>query len=120
MYLVSEMALQDVIKSSREKLGLKQDEIAKLIGVTTQTYGKWETGKTEPKASQVVKLSAVLKVSINEICSGEMYTNLELVEFIRMKSKYSVGVSEFDLDLALWESLPEPIKYIESLKLYSI
>ncbi|TXZ23625.1 helix-turn-helix transcriptional regulator, partial [Vibrio cholerae] len=43
--------LEDVLKEMREKAGLKQSEVAEYVGVTPQTYMKWENGKNEPKAS---------------------------------------------------------------------
>ena len=56
------MTLKDVIKEARSKRSLKQEETAELVGVTVQTYSKWENGKTEPKASQVARLSKILGV----------------------------------------------------------
>lgn len=41
--------LEDVLKEMREKAGLKQSEVAEYVGVTPQTYMKWENGKNEPK-----------------------------------------------------------------------
>mgnify|MGYP001021545177 CR=1 FL=1 len=51
------MSLGEVIKNARLRKNIKQAEIAKEIGVTVQTYIKWEANETEPKASQVAKLS---------------------------------------------------------------
>lgn len=63
--------LQDVLKTARNKLGLKQNEVAAMVGVTTQTYLKWENGKSEPKISQAGKLAKALKVSEKELCQGD-------------------------------------------------
>ena len=57
------MALSDVIKQSRIRKDLKQEDAAQLLKVTVQTYSKWENGITEPKASQVAELSDILNVS---------------------------------------------------------
>ncbi|WP_416308572.1 helix-turn-helix transcriptional regulator [Neptunicella sp. SCSIO 80796] len=65
------MALKDVIKDARLKQNLKQEDAAEAVGVTVQTYSKWENGKTEPKASQIVKIAKTLNISIKEICTGE-------------------------------------------------
>jgi transcriptional regulator with XRE-family HTH domain len=45
--------LNNVIKEARLERNLKQEDVAAYVGVTVQTYSKWENGKTEPKASQV-------------------------------------------------------------------
>lgn len=65
--------LKDVLKESREKLQLKQSDVAEYVGVTAQTYMKWENGKNEPKASDIKKLAQILRISENEICRGATY-----------------------------------------------
>ena len=50
--------LKDVLKHTREAKGLKQAEVAEYVGVTAQTYMKWENGKNEPKAGDIKKLDA--------------------------------------------------------------
>jgi len=113
------MALKDVIKDARLKRNLKQDEAAKLVGVTVQTYSKWENGKTEPKASQVAIISKSLGVSTDAICNGEVSENLEPMEFMRAYSKYSQGVSPFDETMAIWEHLDDNKAFLNTLKNYS-
>ncbi|MCG6295771.1 helix-turn-helix transcriptional regulator, partial [Vibrio vulnificus] len=65
--------LQDVLKEMREKARLKQSEVAEYVGVTPQTYMKWENGKNEPKASNLKKLAEILNVSEVELCRGERF-----------------------------------------------
>ncbi|MBF4333402.1 XRE family transcriptional regulator, partial [Vibrio anguillarum] len=43
----------DVLKEARIKINLSQSDMASKVGVTKQTYMKWENNITEPKASQV-------------------------------------------------------------------
>ena len=59
--------INERIRELRELKEFKQEELAKMINVTTQTYYKWESGKTEPKASQIEKLADALGVSIIDI-----------------------------------------------------
>jgi len=63
--------INERIRELRELKGFKQEDIASMIKVTTQTYYKWESGKTEPKASQIKMLASALGVSINAIFSNE-------------------------------------------------
>jgi len=112
------MALSEVIKSSRIQKGLKQEDVARELQVTVQTYSKWENGKTEPKASQVAKLASLLDVSISEICKGERNETLDLTDFLREKSKAIQGVDEFDQNLVLWDCISDHKGYIENLKSY--
>jgi len=113
------MALNDVIKNARLKQNLKQEDTAKSMGVTVQTYGKWEKGKTEPKASQIAKLSKILGVSTHEICMGEKSQKLELIEFMKMVSEISRGTSDFELKMAIWESIDDDYRFINNLRNHS-
>lgn len=99
------MALKDVLKEARLKKSLKQEEAAKLVGVTVQTYSKWENGKTEPKASQVVTLSDVLGVSVYAICKGEIGLQMEPMEFLREYSALSETMNSIDEVMTIWGSI---------------
>ena len=63
------------IKKLRESKGLTQLQLAEIIGVSSKTVSKWETGKGLPDISLVEPLSQALGVSIMELMSGEMITN---------------------------------------------
>ena len=105
--------LKDVLREARTEIGLKQEDVAKAVNVTKQTYLKWENGTTEPKASQVEALARVLKISANEICRGSRNTRYDLEKFIIELSL--VGrPREIEL-LRAWEHIPDHAAYIESL-----
>lgn len=70
------MALSDIIKSYRIKKNFKQEDVAEMVGVTVQTYSKWENGKTEPKASQLVKLAKALYCSTDALLHENEATTL--------------------------------------------
>lgn len=50
------------LKLFRKKKSLTQSILAKKIGVTQQTYSKWETGKSRPSYKNLQKISKVLEV----------------------------------------------------------
>jgi transcriptional regulator with XRE-family HTH domain len=114
----AKMALKDVIKDARLKKNLKQEDAANLVGVTVQTYSKWENGKTEPKASQVAKLSKILGVSTNEICNGEKSRKLEIIKFMSLISGISNDMNDFDFIMAIWNSLDDDCRFLDNLKHY--
>ncbi|MEZ8928013.1 MULTISPECIES: helix-turn-helix transcriptional regulator [unclassified Vibrio] len=97
--------LKDVLRTARTELGLKQNEVAQMVGVTTQTYLKWENGKSEPKISLAGKLSKALKVSEKELCQGEFHKQkMEPIEFIRKvetllkhtpHTEFLIGIQEY-------------------------
>lgn len=113
------MALKDVIKAARLKKNLKQEEAAEMVGVTVQTYSKWENGKTEPKASQISKMSTILGISTDEICNGELSQKLDLIEFMKIVSEVSRTINDFELKMAIWESIDNDYKFIDNLRKYS-
>lgn len=51
----------------RQKCGLKQGEVASVIGKTTSYYGMLEVGKRKPSIDVAYKLAKFYKVSIEEI-----------------------------------------------------
>lgn len=60
----------EYLKESRENKGYSHRDMAKFLGAkSSATYYNIETGKTEPKASQLIKISEVLKISIKKILS---------------------------------------------------
>lgn len=65
--LGSEMSISNAIKQIRTERNLKQEDVAEAINVSVQTYSKWESGKTEPKASQIVELSKILNTSVDRL-----------------------------------------------------
>ena len=50
----------ETIKKAREAAGLSKIEVARAIGVCWLTYHRWESGKFQPRADQLVKLASVL------------------------------------------------------------
>lgn len=83
--------LNNVIREARLERNLKQEDVAAYVGVTVQTYSKWENGKTEPKASQVAKLSEILKITERDICLGKKSTKYSLEEFLLKIDQFGGG-----------------------------
>jgi len=50
------MRLSDVLKMTRQKAFLSQDEFAGQIGVSVSTINRWETGKVKPNLTAMKKL----------------------------------------------------------------
>nr|WP_045110429.1 helix-turn-helix transcriptional regulator [Moritella viscosa] len=105
--------LQDVLKETRLSLNLKQADVAEYVGITTQTYMKWENGKNEPKASHVKKLAEILNISEMEICRGELSNKISLDRFIVQRSKINLNPSLETL--IVWELLPDHNEYFKKL-----
>jgi len=53
----------DRLKEIRKKMGITQSEAAKMLDIELRTYQYYESGKYEPSASTIRKLSEVFGVS---------------------------------------------------------
>jgi transcriptional regulator with XRE-family HTH domain len=86
------MSIGNTLKNRRIALNIKQEDLAERLGVTDQTVSKWERDLTEPKASQVHKLSQILKITEKEICQGTTIgEKSDPFEFVR---KVSILIQE--------------------------
>lgn len=51
----------------RKEKGLKQYEVAKILGVSDVMVSKWETGKLMPPNEQLVKLAEIYGAGIKKL-----------------------------------------------------
>jgi transcriptional regulator with XRE-family HTH domain len=58
------------VKLAREKVGISQNELAKKLGVSTNTIQSWEKN-VYPKADKTLQLSSILDCSLNWLLMGE-------------------------------------------------
>ncbi|WP_129731941.1 MULTISPECIES: helix-turn-helix domain-containing protein [Bacillaceae] len=58
------------LRICREKKGLKQVEVAQIIGVANNTLSGYESGKYEPSLSMLIRLAELYEVPIEYIISG--------------------------------------------------
>ena len=72
----------DNIKRLRKNKGLKQQELAEILGIKRNTYSDWENGKTEPKLGSVVKLAHVFGTTTDELLGQTVYSKAILVRFL--------------------------------------
>ena len=55
------------LKLLREEMGLKQIDIAEMLGVSRTTYTQYETEKSEPDLATVAKLAEIYNTSVDFI-----------------------------------------------------
>ncbi|MDD5887984.1 MAG: helix-turn-helix transcriptional regulator [bacterium] len=60
------------IAECRKKNNLTQTKLAETLNITDRAISKWETGKSMPDSSIMLALCHELKISVNELLSGEM------------------------------------------------
>ena len=62
------------IAEHRKKQNLTQMQLAEILGITDRAVSKWETGKAMPDSSIMLTLCDVLKITVNDLLSGEVVT----------------------------------------------
>jgi transcriptional regulator with XRE-family HTH domain len=102
-----------VLKEAREAINISQNKVAEILGVTKQTYLKWENDVTEPKLSQIAKLAKALNISEMEICQGKLRNKMSFEHFIVQRAQLNADSSLESL--RMWEQLPDHAQYLLSL-----
>ncbi|GAB6434004.1 MULTISPECIES: helix-turn-helix domain-containing protein [Bacillus] len=64
------MSLGEQLKKLRESKGFSQEDVAKKIGVTRQAVYKWENGKSYPDIDNLILLSEMYNVTLDELIKG--------------------------------------------------
>lgn len=64
------MTLGKRIKTARELLGMTQQDVADQMGVSRGAVALWETDKTRPDHSRLVKLATLMKTDATFLLSG--------------------------------------------------
>ena len=62
------------IAECRKKENLTQMQLAEKLNITDRAVSKWETGKSLPDSSIMLQLCNVLKITVNDLLSGEVIT----------------------------------------------
>ena len=81
------------IAERRKNAGLTQMQLAEKLNITDRAVSKWETGKSMPDTSLMLELCDELKISVNDLLSGEVVSmenynvkmEQNLLEMVRQK-----------------------------------
>ena len=106
----------DKLKQKREELGLEQQELAELIGVSKQAYFKWEKGLSKQTKVNIAKLEKVLKIPEGYLSEDEissLYKQLtepnqeKAITYVRdlLSSQKIVSISEKRSEYHVYEKL---------------
>ncbi len=68
------------VREARTLLKLNQEELGKLIGVSTRAIVAYETTDTKPRASTLRKLAETLQVSVDYLTNDEINNPLYGIE----------------------------------------
>lgn len=66
------MNISSQIRNHRKRISLSQEELAERIYVSRQTISNWETGRSYPDVHNLLLLSALYEISIDELIKGDV------------------------------------------------
>jgi len=63
--------LGTALARARERAGFSQEEVALLVGQQRPVISNWESGTRRPNSHQLAKLTAIYRVSVDELLGGQ-------------------------------------------------
>lgn len=81
------MQIKDKLKQLRKDRGLKQEDVAFKLNMSTSAYGYYEQGKTTPPLHNLKKLASLYNISISEL-TGEKNDTVEMLGQAVTMNKY--------------------------------
>ncbi|BDR57683.1 helix-turn-helix domain-containing protein [Xylocopilactobacillus apicola] len=67
------MILKEILKILRKKNGYSQEQIAKKVFVSIQAVSKWENGQSVPSIDNLLLLSDIYGISLDNLVSGSPF-----------------------------------------------
>ena len=61
------MTIGERIAEERKKKGMTQEDMAEKLNLSRQAISKWETGQSEPTASNLIQLAEILELNLSEL-----------------------------------------------------
>ena len=81
---MNQIKIGKFIAECRKKNNLTQMQLAEKLNITDRAISKWENGKSMPDSSIMLELCNELKISVNELLSGEM---IEMKDYNQIAEK---------------------------------
>lgn len=108
------------IAECRKKNNLTQMQLAEKLGITDRAVSKWENGKAMPDSSIMLALCNELKISVNDLLSGEIVTmdnyNKEsennLLEMVKQKEESDKRLLHLEILMGILCILPMIISIV--------
>ena len=87
------MTFAENLKMLRKQAGMSQEQLAEKLGVSRQAVTKWETGVGIPDIENIMAISTLFNISIDDLLSNESGSKkLPETEYL-----YE-SVTEYDVD----------------------
>ena len=66
------MSFAEKLRTLRKQAGMSQEKLAEKLGVARQAITKWETDTGIPDIENIMAISALFDVSLDELLSNKM------------------------------------------------
>ena len=78
--------------SLRKSKGMTQQELADKLGVTNKAVSKWETGEAFPETAQLIPLSDIFGVTVDDLLRGKAETLVETKQITESPNEESESI----------------------------
>ena len=65
------MTLGEKIRACRQRVGMSQEKVAELTGVSRQAVTKWETNQSSPNTANLFKLAEIFGTTVDMLLTSE-------------------------------------------------
>lgn len=90
------------LKECRRNKGLSQEKVAELLGVSKQAVSKWESSQTAPSTDNLIALSGIYDVSLDELVGNKVSLNPKENKILQMNlSKIAIIAQTAYLNVAM-------------------
>jgi len=102
------MTLGERIKNYRQKTGLSQEQLAEKIKVSRQAITKWENDSGIPDIDNLISLSKVMGISLDELVMGAKENDISDIKRSainqrnRISKLYLIAVIGFSIAWFCW------------------
>ena len=111
---MNQIKIGKFIAECRKSVGLTQMQLAERLNITDRAVSKWETGKSMPDSSIMLELCGVLKITVNDLLSGEVVamenyakeTESKLIELVKEKEESDKRLLRMEIWLGICCALP--------------
>ena len=94
------MTFAEKLKSARKAIGMSQEALAEKLGVSRQAVTKWETDRGIPDIENMIIISNLFGITVDEFLSDEKETAVRKGYLYESRTEYDIdGKKRFDLKL---------------------
>lgn len=100
------------LREAREKIGISQKELAKMINVSPSRYNQWETGKYDPDTEMLILIAKALGTTVDALVGNNEAKQAHIKSRIPVAGRVEAGIArEAIQDIVDWEEIdPEMLR----------